>query len=102
MSVGGPLVVPQATSFILSPIASHSLYIRPLIIPDSWEIELTISSSRSNSYLIALDGRSQILSNQNKIFIRKADYNVLIAKQKGRNFFDTLKEKLMWGADPRN
>ncbi|GHV43237.1 NAD kinase [Bacteroidia bacterium] len=101
MSVGGPLVVPQAANFILSPIASHSLNIRPLIIPDSWEIELAISS-RSNSYLVALDGRSKVLKNENILFIRRAPHSVLIAKQKGRNFFDILKEKLMWGADTRN
>ena len=100
MSVGGPIVVPQAASFILSPIASHSLNVRPLIIPDSWEIELTIDS-RSNSYLVALDGRSEILSNSTKLIINRAPHKVLIAKQKGRNFFDTLKGKLMWGADTR-
>ncbi|MDR1652295.1 MAG: NAD kinase [Prevotellaceae bacterium] len=101
MSVGGPIVVPQAANFILSPIASHSLNVRPLIIPDSWEIELAISS-RSNSYLIALDGRSRVLKNENRLVIRRAPHKILIAKQKGRNFFDTLQEKLMWGADARN
>ncbi|MCL1868083.1 MAG: NAD kinase [Paludibacter sp.] len=100
MSVGGPIVVPKVASFIISPIASHSLNVRPLIIPDSWEIELTINS-RSNSYLVALDGRSQIFTNETKLFVHRAPHKVLIAKQKDRIFFDTLKEKLMWGADTR-
>lgn len=100
MSVGGPLVVPQANNFVISPIASHSLNIRPLIIPDSWELDLEIIS-RTNSYLIALDGRSQILDKSTLIHIRKANHTVRIVKQRGQTFFDTLKAKLMWGMDVR-
>ncbi|MCL2596985.1 MAG: NAD kinase [Paludibacter sp.] len=100
MSVGGPIVVPQAANFIISPIASHSLNVRPLIIPDLWEIELTIDS-RSNSYLAALDGRSKIFKTHTKLIISRAPHKILIAKQKGRSFFDTIKGKLMWGADTR-
>jgi len=100
MSVGGPIVVPQAANFIISPISSHSLNVRPLIIPNSWEIELAIDS-RSNSYLAALDGRSEVFSSRTKLFISCAPHKILIAKRKGRSFFDTLKGKLMWGADTR-
>jgi len=101
MSVGGPLVVPQAQNFILSPVASHSLNVRPLIIPDSWIIELEVHS-RSQNYLVALDGRSMILEHKTKLHISKADYTVKIIKQMDHTFFDTLKNKLMWGVDKRN
>jgi len=101
MSVGGPLVVPQAQNIILSPVASHSLNVRPLIIPDSWIIELEVHS-RSQNYLVALDGRSKILEHTTKLCIRKADYTVKIIKQLNHTFFDTLKNKLMWGVDKRN
>jgi len=101
MSVGGPLVVPQAQNIILSPVASHSLNVRPLIVPDSWIIELEVHS-RSQNYLVALDGRSKILEHTTKLSIRKADYSVKIIKQLNHTFFDTLKNKLMWGVDKRN
>jgi len=101
MSVGGPLVVPQAQNIILSPVASHSLNVRPLIIPDSWIIELEVHS-RSQNYLVAIDGRSKVLEHKTKLLIRKADYTVLIIKQLNHTFFDTLKNKLMWGVDKRN
>jgi NAD+ kinase len=101
MSVGGPLVVPQAQNIILSPVASHSLNVRPLIIPDSWIIELEVHS-RSQNYLVALDGRSMILEHKTKLHISKADYSVKIIKQMNHTFFDTLKNKLMWGVDKRN
>jgi len=101
LSVGGPIVVPQAQSFILSPVASHSLNVRPLIIPDTWDIELEIFS-RSNSYLVAVDGRSKVLDEKTKLRITKADYTIKVVKQKDYTFFDTLKNKLMWGVDRRN
>jgi len=101
LSIGGPIVVPQAQSFILAPVASHSLNVRPLIIPDSWSIELEVFS-RSDSYLISLDGRSKVLDVSTKLRIAKADYTIKVVKQKDYTFFDTLKNKLMWGVDKRN
>lgn len=101
MSVGGPLVVPQAQNFILSPVASHSLTVRPLIVPDSWTIDLEVHS-RSHSFLMALDGRSIVLEQKTKLRITKADYTVKIIKQLNHTFFDTLKNKLLWGVDKRN
>ena len=101
MSVGGPLVVPQAQNFILSPVASHSLTVRPLIVPDSWTIDLEVHS-RSHSFLMALDGRSIVLEQKTKLRITKADYTVKVVKQLNHTFFDTLKNKLLWGVDKRN
>ncbi len=101
MSVGGPIVIPQTQNFILSPIASHSLNVRPLIIPDSWTIELEVHS-RSNCYLVAIDGRSKVLDHNIKLRIVKADYNIKTIKQLDHTFFSTLKNKLLWGVDKRN
>ena len=101
MSVGGPLIVPQAQNLIIAPVASHSLNVRPLIIPDSWYIDLEIDS-RSKSYLISLDGRSQVMSQTTKLHITKADYTIKVVKPLHHSFFNTLKNKLMWGADKRN
>lgn len=101
LSVGGPIVVPSSQNFILSPIASHSLSVRPLIIPDNWAVELDVNS-RSHCYLIAIDGRSQVLEEKTKLKITKADYSIKVIKQLNHTFFDTLKNKLMWGVDKRN
>jgi len=101
MSVGGPIVIPQTENFILSPIASHSLNVRPLIIPDSWTIELEVHS-RSSNYLVAVDGRSKVLDQNVKLRIVKADFTIKTIKQLNHTFFDTLKNKLMWGVDKRN
>lgn len=101
MSVGGPIVAPQSQTFILSPVASHSLNVRPLIVPDSWTIDLEVNS-RSQCFLVALDGRSKVFDHSTKLRITKADYTIKVIKQLNHTFFDTLKNKLMWGVDKRN
>lgn len=101
MSVGGPLMVPQAQNIILSPIASHSLTVRPLVVPDDWIIDLEVFS-RNGCYLVTMDGRTMVLEQEVKIRISKADYQIRVAKQLNHTFFDSLKSKLMWGLDKRN
>ena len=101
MSAGGPIVVPQARSFVISPVASHSLNVRPLIVPDDWEIDLQVKS-RSNSYLVSIDGRSKILDHSTRLRLKKADYSIQVLKPLNHTFFETLRNKLLWGADVRN
>ena len=101
MSVGGPIIVPQAESILLSPVASHSLNVRPLIIPNTWSIDLEVSS-RSHCYLVSIDGRSIVLEETTKLRITKADHTIKVIKELKHTFFDTLKNKLMWGVDKRN
>lgn len=101
MSVGGPITVPSAQNIILSPIASHSLNVRPLVIPDDWKIDLSVQT-RSHNFQVSVDGRTMVLEQGIKIKIRKAEYSILVARQIDRTFFDTLKSKLMWGVDKRN
>lgn len=101
MSVGGPLLVPEAENIILSPVASHSLNVRPLVVPDTWTVELDVKS-RTRSFMISLDGRTKVLEEGTTIQITKAPYKLKIIKQLNHTFFDTLKNKLMWGVDKRN
>lgn len=101
LSVGGPILVPEASNILLSPIASHSLNDRPLVIPDNWEVDLEISS-RSKCYQLSLDGRSIVLDEDVRVKITKSDYTIKVAKRLNQTFFDTLKNKLMWGVDRRS
>jgi NAD+ kinase len=100
MSVGGPIVVPQASNFILTPVASHSLNVRPIIIPDNWEIDLRVES-RNKQYLIALDGRNNVFDEQIPLKIKKASFTTKIVRGVDHDFFNTLREKLMWGTGTR-
>ena len=100
LSVGASIMMPENKSFMLSPVAPHSLNLRPVIVPDSWKIELEVES-RTNHFLVSLDGRSSLCTNNVRLSIEKAPYSVKVAKRLNHTYFNTLREKLMWGADAR-
>lgn len=100
LSVGGPILAPQSQSFVLTPIAAHTLTMRPLVINDSSEISVKVES-RSSSYRLSTDGKSVILPTDSEIYIKKAPVSVHILKQSGHSFASTLRNKLMWGVNPR-
>lgn len=96
LSAGGPLISPYVSALALTPIATHSLYVRPLIIPDDRKIEMKIHS-RSGSYLISVDGRSQALKEEVSLVVERAPYTVKLMMLPDRGFIETLKQKLLWG-----
>ena len=96
LSVGGPLIMPQARGILLSPIASHSLNDRPLVIPDDWKVDLRIKS-RNGGYLISVDGRSQIFNDSVTLHIEKAPYTIKVVQVGQNSFIRSLKAKLNWG-----
>jgi NAD+ kinase len=100
MSVNGPIIIPQANNFVLSPVAPHSLNVRPLVIPENYCIRLKVET-RNGNFLISLDGRSTIYPSESEFFIRKADFYVKIIKRIQQSFYDTLRKKLLWGTDVR-
>lgn len=100
LSVGGPILAPQSQSFVVTPIAAHSLTMRPLVITDSSEISVKVES-RSSSYRLSCDGKSVILPADSEIYIKKAPVCVHILKQREHSFAATLRSKLMWGVNPR-
>lgn len=101
LSVGGPIMAPNTSNFIITAIAPHSLSARPLVIEDNNILTLNIRS-RSSCFLISLDGRSKAMPVNGTILrIKKAETNVRVVKRIGQTFYSTLKNKLKWGTDPR-
>lgn len=100
LSNGGPIIMPHTGVLCLTPVAPHSLNVRPLVVPADAEITLDVES-RSHKFLVAIDGRSQKLPETTRLVIRKADHEVQIVKRRRRNYISTLREKMMWGADIR-
>lgn len=101
LSCGGPVISPDATSFVITPIAPHNLNARPLIIPDNTEIQLKVDG-REDFYLISLDSRIATLHNSTIVTIKKADFNIKMVELHSESFIDTLRKKLLWGEDKRN
>ncbi|MDE6116638.1 MAG: NAD kinase [Duncaniella sp.] len=100
LSVGGPIIQPTAPCWVLSPIAPHSLTMRPLVVSDSHVIETSVES-RADTYRLTLDGRTLILPIDVKLHIRRAPFVVKVLHSDGHNFIDTLSAKLLWGISKR-
>lgn len=100
LSVGGPILIPGSGTFCLSPVAPHSLSVRPVVVRDDVEVRLEVKS-RSHNFLLAGDGRSESLPDSTVITLQRAPYMVKVIKIKHTHFFETLRDKMMWGADQR-
>ena len=101
LSCGGPIVLPKSKNFIITPVSPHNLSVRPLIVSENSKLRFEVKS-RTNQYLIALDGRSRTLSEPVTLTVFKETFNAKLVKLKNDNFFDTLRQKLNWGYDIRN
>ncbi|GAB4238426.1 MAG: NAD kinase [Ekhidna sp.] len=101
LSCGGPLMMPDARDFVITPVSPHNLNVRPLIISDDSELRFQIES-RNRSFLISLDSRSETIESDVEIIIKKAKFEAKLIKIKGINFPDTIRNKLGWGFDKRN
>ncbi|WP_406684983.1 NAD kinase [Seonamhaeicola sp. MEBiC1930] len=101
LSCGGPVITPGANSFVLTPIAPHNLSARPLIIPDSTEIQLSVSG-REKQHLVSLDSRIATLDNETIIKIKKASFKIKMIDLLDESFLKTLRKKMLWGEDKRN
>lgn len=101
MSCGGPIIMPESSSFVLTPIAPHNLNVRPVIIPDDAEIRLKVES-RQHNFLMSLDSRSYSLSADEEIVIKKPCFGINLIKLHSQSYVVTLRNKLFWGIDKRN
>ena len=100
LSVGGPIVDPMCRCFILSPLAPHNLTMRPVVVPDSVDIELQLMSRGSDAF-VSLDNRTFRLKDGAKLRICLAEEQLILATSHNNTFYDTLRNKMMWGVDPR-
>lgn len=100
LSVGGPIIVPQLGAIVLTPVAPHSLNMRPVVISDNSTVDLCVES-RSKNFLVSFDGRSQGYPDNIHLHINKAPYSVKVITRPDGSYFSTLRSKMMWGADVR-
>lgn len=100
LSCGGPIMVPDSDNFIITPIAPHNLNVRPIVISNNRTIRFKVSG-RNDEFNVSLDSRSQTVKNQSELIIRKADFRFNMINLEGQHFFETLRNKLLWGIDKR-
>lgn len=101
LSCNGPILTPDSNNLVITPIAPHNLTIRPIVIPDSSVITLSLEG-RDRQALICLDSRTANIDPETEITIAKAGFEVNLVQRLNDNFFSTIRTKLNWGLDIRN
>jgi NAD+ kinase len=98
LAVGGPIMAPGCGGILINPIASHTLTVRPIVIPEDSVIDVRVIDP-DKSYVVTADGVSQVLERESPtIRIRKADHAVRLVTFPDQDYYSTLRSKLMWGA----
>ena len=100
LSAGGPIVTPACNCLILSPITPHNLTMRPMVIPDSSTVRFEVDT-RTRPASVSLDNRTYEIEGNTTLTIRRAERVVFLAVPHNISFYDTLRNKMMWGVDIR-
>jgi NAD+ kinase len=101
LSSGGPIILPRSQNFVITPIATHNLTVRPVVIPDNSLIKIKIAG-RVKEFFISLDSRSETIDSTLDLLIKKEDFMINLVQLNDASYFKTIREKLMWGLDLRN
>jgi NAD+ kinase len=101
LSCTGPIITPDSDNFLITPIASHNLTVRPIVVRDDSEIRIRVEGKTSD-FLVSLDSRVERVDHAAELTIRKAPFRINLLRLNEKNFFQTIREKLNWGLDNRN
>jgi NAD+ kinase len=101
LSCGGPIMMPGARAFVLTPIAPHNLNVRPLVVPNTSDLRLS-ADGRSSSHRISLDARPFNLPGNTPVKLTTAAFTIKLLNLNHQHFFQTIRNKMLWGIDKRN
>jgi NAD+ kinase len=101
LSCGGPIVMPGSENFVITPIAPHTLTVRPFVLSDKYKIRLRVEG-RADHFLVSLDSRMQAIQPDDELYICKADFRIHLIQLEHIDYMGTLRTKLNWGLDQRN
>ncbi len=101
LSCGGPIIIPQTETFVITPIAPHNLNVRPIVVSDKNVISLEVEG-RSQYFMATLDSRSVTINSGFQLAVKKESYSINLVRLANENFLNTLRKKLNWGLDTRN
>lgn len=101
LSCAGPIVTPGSENFVITPIASHNLTVRPIVIRDDSRIRI-VAEGNCGEFYVAMDSRKEKVSSGVELIVTKAGFSVKLVRLQERHFFKTIREKLNWGLDARN
>jgi NAD+ kinase len=101
LSCTGPILTPDSANFVITPIATHNLTVRPIVVPDNCKISLVIES-RGIDCFVGLDSRIEKIDNTLILDISKENFKINLLRLSNQVFYKTIREKLKWGLDIRN
>ncbi len=101
LSCNGPVVFPQTSSFVITPVAPHNLNIRPIIVPDNNVISFEIEG-RTEYFSCTLDSRMETINKDIQLAVKKENFYINLVRLDEHNFLKTIRKKLYWGIDSRN
>jgi NAD+ kinase len=101
LSCNGPVVFPESSSFVITPVAPHNLNVRPIIVPDDNIISFEIEG-RTDHFICALDSRKELVDKKVQLAVRNESFTLSLVRLNENNFLQTLRNKLSWGLDTRN
>ncbi len=101
LSAGGPVVAPTCSCMVITPIAPHNLTMRPVVIPDTSRVRLHIRARHSDPF-ITLDNRTCAVAPEAVFTVERAEQKIFLAVPHNISFYDTLRNKMMWGIDIRS
>lgn len=101
LSCGGPILVPTAEVIVITPIASHSLTVRPIVLPANCKIKLKVES-RSREFVLAMDSHRITISDSTTLTITQERFTIQTIRLPNADFYSVIREKLLWGLDKRN
>jgi NAD+ kinase len=101
MSCGGPIILPSSSNFIITPVATHNLNVRPVLISDQSIVTLRVEG-RSEQFLTSLDSRSTSIGSDVVMTLMKNNFHINLIRLKNHSFLKTLRTKMHWGYDRRN
>jgi len=101
LSCNGPVVFPENSSFVITPISPHNLNIRPIIVPDNTIVSFEVEG-RTDGFLTTLDSRREMVPKEIQLAVRKETFGINLIRLHENNFLQTLRNKLSWGLDKRN
>jgi NAD+ kinase len=97
LAAGGPILSPEVPGFVITPVASHALTNRPLVVRDTAVIEVSLTVTREQAYLTVDGQQGEPLEEGDVVACRKSELSVKLFKFPDRSFFHVLRTKLKWG-----
>ena len=101
LSAGGPICSPDSRVLIVAPVAPHNLNVRPLVVPDSARISISLRS-RDSAVQLSMDNRELLIAPDATLEVEVAQFSLNRVRLGRSNFFKALTTKLFWGEDIRN